>query len=375
MVYLDYSATTPVNDSVIDTYSKVCREFIGNPNSLHSLGIQAKELIDASTKQIANLLNINPNEVIYTSGSSEANNMAIKGVCLKYANRGHHIITTELEHSSVIAPLNYLSSIGYEIDFVKLDDNGQVDLDDLERLIRDDTILVTIASVNSEVGVRQNLSKISEVIRKHPKIFFHSDVTQSIGKEKIDFSLLDLASISCQKFYGMKGIGALIKKEKLIIEPLIHGGKSTTVFRSGTPATPLIASFAKALRLAYDDFNEKYQNVVDIHDYLIDKLKKLDVFINSNDYCLPHIINISLNGIKSEVMLNALDEREIYVSTQTACSTSDYSKAVYSVTHDKDRASRSMRISLSYLTTKEEIDYFIKNFGECIDNLSFRRNL
>lgn len=375
MVYLDYSATTPVNDSVIDTYSKVCREFIGNPNSLHSLGIQAKELIDASTKQIANLLNINPNEVIYTSGSSEANNMAIKGVCLKYANRGHHIITTELEHSSVIAPLNYLSSIGYEIDFVKLDDNGQVDLDDLERLIRDDTILVTIASVNSEVGVRQNLSKISEVIRKHPKIFFHSDVTQSIGKEKIDFSLLDLASISCQKFYGMKGIGALIKKEKLIIEPLIHGGKSTTVFRSGTPATPLIASFAKALRLAYDDFNEKYQNVVDIHDYLIDKLKKLDVFINSNDYCLPHIINISLKGIKSEVMLNALDEREIYVSTQTACSTSDYSKAVYSVTHDKDRASRSMRISLSYLTTKEEIDYFIKNFGECIDNLSFRRNL
>ncbi len=375
MVYLDYSATTPVNDSVIDTYSKVCREFIGNPNSLHSLGIQAKELIDASTKQIANLLNINPNEVIYTSGSSEANNMAIKGVCLKYANRGHHIITTELEHSSVIAPLNYLSSIGYEIDFVKLDDNGQVDLDDLERLIRDDTILVTIASVNSEVGVRQNLSKISEVIRKHPKIFFHSDVTQSIGKEKIDFSLLDLASISCQKFYGMKGIGALIKKEKLIIEPLIHGGKSTTVFRSGTPATPLIASFAKALRLAYDDFNEKYQNVVDIHDYLMDKLKKLDVFINSNDYCLPHIINISLNGIKSEVMLNALDEREIYVSTQTACSTSDYSKAVYSVTHDKDRASRSMRISLSYLTTKEEIDYFIKNFEECIDNLSFRRNL
>ena len=202
MVYLDYSATTPVNDSVIDTYSKVCREFIGNPNSLHSLGIQAKELIDASTKQIANLLNINPNEVIYTSGSSEANNMAIKGVCLKYANRGHHIITTELEHSSVIAPLNYLSSIGYEIDFVKLDDNGQVDLDDLERLIRDDTILVTIASVNSEVGVRQNLSKISEVIRKHPKIFFHSDVTQSIGKEKIDFSLLDLASISCQSFMG-----------------------------------------------------------------------------------------------------------------------------------------------------------------------------
>ena len=269
MIYLDYSATTPVNDSVIDTYSRVCKEFIGNPNSLHSLGIKAKQLIDASTKQIADLLGVKENEVIYTSGASEANNMAIKGVCLKYANRGHHIITTELEHSSSIAPLNYLSSIGYEVDFVQLDKNGQVDLEDLERLIREDTILVTIASVNSEVGVRQNLFKISEVVRKHPKIIFHSDVTQSIGKEKVDFSLLDLASISCQKFYGMKGIGALIKRENLIIEPLIHGGKSTTVFRSGTPATPLIASFSKALRLAYEDFDKKYQNVVDIHDYLV----------------------------------------------------------------------------------------------------------
>lgn len=373
MVYLDYSATTPVNDSVIDTYSKVCKEFIGNPNSLHSLGIKAKQLIDASTKQIADLLGVKENEVIYTSGASEANNMAIKGVCLKYANRGHHIITTELEHSSIIAPLNYLSSIGYEVDFVQLDKNGQVDLEDLERLIREDTILVTIASVNSEVGVRQNLLKISEVVRRHPRVIFHSDVTQSIGKEKVDFSLLDLASISCQKFYGMKGIGALIKRENLIIEPLIHGGKSTTVFRSGTPATPLIASFSKALRLAYEDFDKKYQKVVDIHDYLVSKLKKLNVSINSNDFCLPHMVNISLRGIKSEVMLNALNEREIYVSTQTACSTSDYSKAVYSVTHDKDRASRSMRISLSYLTTRKEIDYFIENFSECIDNLSLER--
>ena len=196
MVYLDYSATTPVAEEVIDTYSKVCREFTGNPNSLHSLGVKAKNLIDASTKQIADILGVKPTEIIYTSGSSEANNTAIKGVCLKYANRGKHIITTELEHSSVIAPLNYLTSIGYEVDFVKLDENGLVDLRDLENLIREDTILVTIAAVNSEVGVKQDLKKISEVIRKHPKVLFHSDVTQSIGKDKIDFSLLDLASIS-----------------------------------------------------------------------------------------------------------------------------------------------------------------------------------
>ena len=373
MIYLDYSATTPVNEEVIDTYSRVCKEFIGNPNSMHLLGVKARELIDASCEQIASILNVKPSEIIYTSGSSEANNTAIKGVCFKYKNRGKHIITTELEHSSIVAPLNYLSSLGYEIDFVKLDEKGLVDLEDLERLMRDDTILVTISSVNSEVGIRQDLKAISKIVRKNSKTIFHSDVTQSIGKEKIDFSVLDLASMSCQKFFGMKGIGALYKREGLIIEPLIHGGKSTTIFRSGTPATPLIASFAKALRLAYDNYDEKYKHVVEIHDYLVDKLKDLDIYINSNEYSIPHVVNISLKNIKSEVMQHALEEYEIYISTQTACSTGDYSKAVYAVTHDKEKSSRSMRISLAYLTTKEEIDEFIDAFKKCLDKLSFGR--
>lgn len=373
MIYLDYSATTPVNEEVINTYSRVCREFIGNPNSLHKLGVEAKKLIDASTAQIADILGVKSSEVIYTSGSSEANNMAIKGVCFKYSNRGRHIITTELEHSSIIAPLNYLQNNGFEVDFVKLDENGLVDLEDLERLMRDDTLLVTIASVNSEVGVRQDLAAISKIVRKNSKTIFHSDVTQSIGKEKVDFSLLDLASISGQKFYGMKGIGCLIKRENLIIEPLIHGGKSTTVFRSGTPATPLIASLAKALRLAYENFTEKNDYVKEIHDYLIEKLNGLDIFINSNEFCLPHIVNISLKNIKSEVMLHALEEVEIYVSTQTACSTGNYSKAVYAVTKDTEKASRSLRISLSYLTTKEEIDMFVSEFEKCIKKLDFGR--
>ena len=372
MIYLDYSATTPVREEVIETYSRVCREFIGNPNSLHSLGVKSKQLIDASTDQIASILGVKSSEIIYTSGSSEANNTAIKGVCFKYANRGKHIITTELEHSSIIAPLNYLTTLGYEVDFVKLDENGLVDLDDLERLIRKDTILVSIASVNSEVGIKQNLQEIYNVIHKHPKVLFHSDVTQSIGKDRIDFSLLDLASMSCQKFYGMKGIGALYKKEKLVIDPLIHGGKSTTVYRSGTPATPLIASFAKSLRLAYEDFDEKYQHVVDIRKVLIEKLEKMDVSINSNDYCLPHMVNVSLHGIKSEVMLHALEEKEIFISTQTACSVGNYSKAVYAITHDKEKASSSIRISLSYLTTIDEINTFIEAFQDCIEQLNFR---
>ena len=372
MIYLDYSATTPVDDEVIDTYSKVCKEFIGNPNSLHKLGLEAKKLIDASTNQIAKILKVKPSEIIYTSGASEANNMAIKGVVSKYSNRGKHIITTELEHSSIIAPLNYLQSKGYEVDFVKLDENGLVDLDDLNNLIRDDTVLVSIASVNSEVGIRQDLKKIRKVISKNPRTIFHSDVTQSIGKEKIDLSVVDLASMSCQKFFGMKGCGALYKRDGLIIDPLIHGGKSTTIFRSGTPATPLIASFAKALRLVYEDFEKKDNYIHELNSYFIDKLSKLDVSINSNKYCVPQVVNLSIKGIKPETMQHALEEYEIYISTQTACSTGDYSRAVYAVTHSKERASHSIRVSLSYKTTYEEIDDFIDVFSRLIIDLNIR---
>jgi cysteine desulfurase len=373
MIYLDYSATTPVDEEVIDTYSKVCKEFIGNPNSLHKLGLEAKKLIDASTNQIAKILKVKPSEIIYTSGASEANNMAIKGVVSKYSNRGKHIITTELEHSSIIAPLNYLQSKGYEVDFVKLDENGLVDLDDLNNLIRDDTVLVSIASVNSEVGIRQDLKKIRKVISKNPRTIFHSDVTQSIGKEKINLNVLDLASFSGQKFFGMKGVGCLLKKSNIVIEPLIHGGKSTTIYRSGTPATPLIASISKALRLVYEDFDNKNKKVEELHTYLINKLEKL-VTINSNSKCVKQIINFSIDSnIKSEVMLHALEEKEIYISTQTACSVGDYSKAVYALTHDKEKSSNSIRVSLSYLTTKEEIDIFVDALKEAIDKLNFRR--
>ena len=372
MIYLDYSATTPVDENVLDTYIRVSKEYIGNPNSLHSLGVKAKQLIDAATNQIASILGVKNSEIIYTSGASEANIQAIKGICLKYQNRGKHIISTELEHSSVIAPLAYLEGLGFDVDFVKLDEHGVVDLENLKRLMRDDTILVTIASVNSEVGVKQPIDEISKIVKKYPKCFFHSDVTQSIGKEKIDLSVVDLASFSGQKFYGMKGIGCLIKKESIIIEPLIHGGKSTTVFRSGTPATPLIASIAKALRLAYEDFDKKIEHVKYLNHYLVDQLNELDIYINSNEYCVPHILNISLNNIKSETMLHALEGYDIYVSTQTACSTGNYSKAVYAVVGDKERAGKSIRISLSYLTTKEELDRFINVFKKLIDELHIK---
>lgn len=368
MVYLDYSATTPVNEEVLNTYVEVTKKYIGNPNSLHKLGIEAKQLIDAATKQVADIFGVSSNEVIYTSGASEANNLAIKGICFKHT--GKHIITTELEHSSVSEAIKYMEKLGYQVSYVKLDNKGLVDLADLENLIRNDTVLVSIAAVNSEVGVVQDLEAISKIVKKYPKVFFHSDMTQSIGKMKVNLAYVDLASVSAQKFYGMKGIGCLIKKANIDIEPLIHGGKSTTIFRSGTPATPLIVSFAKALRLAYVDFDKKNQHVLELHDYLINRLNSLDVLINSNEFCLPYIVNISLKGIKPETMLHALEQDDIYISTQTACSTGNYSLAVFAVTNDMEKASHSIRVSLSYLTTKEEIDIFVNSLEKHISELS-----
>lgn len=368
MVYLDYSATTPVNEEVLNTYVEVTKKYIGNPNSLHKLGVEAKQLIDAATKQVADIFGVSSNEVIYTSGASEANNLAIKGICFKHT--GKHIITTELEHSSVSEAVKYMEKLGYQVSYVKLDNKGLVDLADLENLIRDDTVLVSIAAVNSEVGVVQDLEAISKIVKKYPKVFFHSDMTQSIGKMKVNLAYVDLASVSAQKFYGMKGIGCLIKKANIDIEPLIHGGKSTTIFRSGTPATPLIVSFAKALRLAYVDFDKKNQHVLELHDYLINRLNSLDVLINSNEFCLPYIVNISLKGIKPETMLHALEQDDIYISTQTACSTGNYSLAVFAVTNDMEKASHSIRVSLSYLTTKEEIDIFVNSLEKHISELS-----
>ena len=371
MVYLDYSATTKTSDEVLDTFVKCSKEFIGNPNSLHTLGVKSNNLIESATKQIANLLNVKENEIIYTSGASESNNLAIKGICEKYSNRGKHIITTELEHSSIYGPIDYLKGHGYSVDYVKLDSNGLVDLEDLKRLIKDDTVLVSICAVNSEIGILQPLKEIANIVKEYPKCFFHSDMTQAIGKVKVEISDIDLVSFSAHKFFGIKGIGVLIKKEKIEIEPLIHGGKSTTIYRSGTPCLPLIVSTSKALRFALDNIDNKYNKVKELNNYLKDNLKKYDkVIINSNDKCIPHILNISVIGVKPETMLHSLERYGIYISTQSACSSSDSkSKAVFALTHDEDISNSSIRISISYITTKEEIDEFLRCFVICYSEL------
>ena len=198
MVYLDYSATTKASKEVLDSFT-LAHEYIGNPNSLHKLGIEAKKVIDSATSQIARLLKVKEKEIIYTSGASESNNLAIKGICDKYKNRGKHIITTELEHSSIYGPINYLVDNGYEVDFVKLNSNGTVNLENLESLIRDDTILVSISAVNSEIGILQPINEIKEIVKEHPKCFFHVDATQAMGKIKLDIRFISSVFLNCKK--------------------------------------------------------------------------------------------------------------------------------------------------------------------------------
>ena len=372
MIYLDYSATTPVNDSVLDTYVKVTKNYIGNPNSLHKLGLESSKLINDATRQIKKILDIEEKEIIYTSGASEANNLAIFGVCRKYKNRGKHIITTRLEHSSVSECFNELEKEGFRVSYVEIDSDGRVKLDDLKSLICDDTILVSICAVNSEIGLMQDLDGIGNLLKKYPKVIFHSDITQAIGKVKLNLWNVDMASMSSQKFYGMKGVGALLKNKNLEIEPVIYGGKSTTIYRSGTPATALIASMSKALRLVYEDFEEKYAHVLELSNYLKQKLQLIDgIILNSTSYSLPDIVNISILNVKPETILHALEEDDIYISTQTAChKAGDLSTSVLELTKNELYATHSIRISISYLTTKNEINQFIDALKEKIDKLN-----
>lgn len=374
MIYFDNSATTFVDPKVLETFNKVCTEYPGNSNSIHSLGVKSKELEEYATEKIARLLNVKPSEIIYTSGASESNNTVLKGVASRYKNRGNHIITTHLEHSSTIETVKYLESKGFIIDYVKINKDGLIDLDNLKELINDKTILVAISYVDSELGIKQNIKEIKKIINNYPKCYFHVDATQAIGKIKVDFNDMDFMSMSGHKIFGMKGIGLLIKKDNIVIDNLIHGGKSTTIYRSGTPALPLICSLMKALELVIPNIDKNYEYVSSLSRKIKDNLKKYDnIHINSTENSIPYIINFSVIGVKPETFIHTMEEEDIYLSTKSACSTSDVSLSVDSIYHNREISMSSIRISLSYKNTEEEIDKFIKAFDKIYNKLVFKK--
>lgn len=371
MIYLDYSATTPVDEGVLDSYLKVTRDYIGNANSIHTLGVRSKELLIQATNQIADIFNCHPKELIFTSGASESNTTAIKGVAFRYASFGKHIITSKLEHKSVLEVMGYLSNIGYEVSFVNILPNGQIDLKDLESLIREDTILVSICAVNSETGFKQPLKTIRQVInKKNPKTLFHSDLTQALGKTRFYLSDLDLASFSSHKIYSPKGIGILYKRRDLQIDTLIYGTTENCPFRGGTPALPLVVAFSKAIRLMNDNFDKNVKKCEKLKSELLKGLSKYPIQINSNELCVPQIVNFSLLKIKSETFVHALEKYEVYVSTTTACSSLEESVVLKTISNgNKDVSTTSIRVSLSHLTSMDDIHEFLNIFDKVWNEL------
>lgn len=368
MIYLDYAASTPVDDEVLNEFIRVSKEYYANPNSNHTLGMEAKSVIDEATKNIARLLNVKENEIIYTSGSSESNNLVIKGVCERYKSRGKHILISSLEHNSIVSSCTYLQELGFEVEIIPVDKYGIINIDELKKMLRDDTILVSITSVDSELGIREPIEEIASILKEYPNCFFHTDASQAIGKVNIDYSEVDLITITPHKFYGLSGVGILVKRDNVFLKPQINGGKSSTIYRSGTPDTALIASASIALKKSLENMEERRISVIDKNNRIVEYLKsKKDVTINSNDNSIPYIINFSVQNRKSSDLQKLFNDLEIYVSTKTSCCPVETpSKLVYAVTKNKSLASSSIRISLSHLTTNAEIDKFIEVMNNII---------
>lgn len=369
MIYLDYSATTPVLPEVLDSYNKVTNEYFGNSNSLHSLGIKSHELLDSAIKQVSSLLNIDKDEFTFTSGATESNNIALIGTCLANKDRGNHIIVSKLEHPSIYEICNHLESIGFKVSYVNNTSEGVIDFEDLKRKMNEDTILVSICAVNSETGIRQPLRTIKQVINKYNKnIILHSDITQALGKVNINFNDFDLASCSGHKIYAPKGIGLFYKRKNIKCERLLYGNNS--FYHPGTPALPLIVSFAKALRISLHELDKKQEIVSKWNDKILKYFSRFEnIKINHSKYSIPHIINISLMDIKPETFIHALERHEIYVSSNTACSSGKLSTSVMALYNDKKRAETTIRISLSCLTKLEEITVFLNAFNGVYEKL------
>ncbi len=298
-VYLDYAATTPLNKDIYNSYNQLLLESFANADSNHFLGNQAKNYLKTSRVRIADLLNIEEKEVIFTSGSTEANNMAIKGVCFAYLARGQHIITTKIEHPSVLDCFKQLETLfNFEVDYLDVDKNGCVDLDNLKSHLRKDTILVSIMAVNNEIGSINDIKEIVRVVRENSTAFLHVDATQAIGKENIDFSQVDLYTFSAHKIYGLKGSGVLIKKENVRLIPLITGGEQEQGLRGGTSNWAAYTMMAKTLRIALNNLVSNHLKVSDLNTYTRKKLSSIKgIEFNSSNKATPYILNFYIDCV------------------------------------------------------------------------------
>ena len=385
--YLDNAATTWVYDSVCDVMLQTMSKNFGNPSSLHMKGVEAENYIKASKKIFADILKVQEKEIYFTSGGTESNNMALIGSAYANCRRGKHIITTSIEHASVYNPLIYLEQQGFEVTYLPVDKKGVVSLDALEKALRKDTILVSVMCVNNEIGTVQPLDKIGKMIKAYnSEILFHVDAIQGFGKMKIYPTRLniDMLSISGHKFHGPKGVGVLYIKDRVKVKPLIYGGGQQKDMRSGTENVPGIAGIGEAAQEVYKNFDEKSERLYKLRDEFVEKLKAIDgVVINGFEHrvletgdehsdivgndCFskgtaPHVISASFENIRAEVLLHALEEKNIYVSSGSACSSNHpaISGTLKAIGVNKKYLDATIRFSLCLETTKEELDYCVE---------------
>lgn len=375
--YLDNSATTRCSDKAAELMMKLLLEDYGNPSSLHMKGVIAEKYINEAKKQIAKTLKAQEKEIVFTSGGTESNNLAIIGSAMANRRAGMHVITSSIEHASVSNPMAYLEEQGFEVTYLPVDSKGVISMEALKNAIREDTILVSLMQVNNEIGAIQPIEEAGKIIKAaNPDIIFHVDAIQAYGKMRIAPKKLniDLLSVSGHKIHGPKGSGFLYIKDKTKIRPVIFGGGQQKGMRSGTENVPAIAGLGLAAEEIYTDFEEKIDRMYALREYFIEQVTQIEgVSVNgqSQRASAPHVVSVSIRGVRAEVMLHTLEDRGIYVSAGSACSSNkpSVSHTLKSIGLAPELLDSTIRFSFSVHTTKEELDYALEVMREVIPML------
>lgn len=372
MIYFDNAATTKIYDDALTSYVQVSQKFFGNPSSLHQLGVDAYQVLTKARAQVASLLSVQPEEIFFTSGGTESNNWAIKGTALEKSVFGKHIITTKIEHPSVLQTCKQLERFGFEVTYLDVDSKGIVNVEQLKESIRKDTILVSVMAVNNEVGAVQPIDEIAKVLEEYPSIHFHVDAVQAVERasQLLAIGRIDLLSLSAHKFHGPRGVGIMYKKFGRKIQALLTGGGQEKGERSTTENLPGIVATTKALRMAL----EEQSVTVELRSQLWKELAtKPEIRIFSPEDGASHVLCFAIKGVRGEVVVHAFENHGIYISTTSACSSKkgDSSSTLYAMDVPTEWATGAVRVSFSNDNTKEEVEHFVDVLHQLMKQFSF----
>ena len=374
-IYLDYSATTPVKEEVVREMIPYYTEFYGNPSSLYSVGLEAKSGLETARSRVAELINAQPAEIRFTSCGTEADNWVLEGVADALKEKGNHIITSSIEHHAVLHTCQYLEKHGFEVTYLDVDEDGLISLDELEKAIRPDTILISVMFANNEIGTMEPIKEIGAIAKKHD-ILFHTDAVQAFGHVPIDVQEMniDMLSASGHKFHGPKGIGFMYLRNGVKIGPLIHGGAQERSRRAGTHNVPGIVGMGAATALAVQNMEENAKKQIEVRDYLISRIEKEIPYVKVNGHRekrLPNNVNVCFRFIEGESLLIMLDQKGICASSGSACTSGslDPSHVLLAIGLPHEIAHGSLRLTLSEETSKEDADYVVDNLKMIVERL------